>query len=581
MKNQPIPSDGHLPLARLAPVRNTRGILEDPVDANAASLIDAATARRFRMLPFGRDGDIVKVAAVDPEDPRLAIGLGRLGSRYRVFKASPQDLSDALGRFYGGDRTARPRPSPRMAAYSAHTLLTRAQAVWLAATLALAALAAIFAGAVVATVLNAILQVLYAFIMGFKLWMSRRPSGETVEIVALPAEIAALTDEDLPLYSVLIPLHREAEVLDVLLGAIDALDYPKDRLDVKLLLEGDDEETLGALRQRALPPHIQPVVLRPAEPRTKPKALNEGLRLARGEIVVIYDAEDIPEPDQLKKALVAFRKAGPRVACIQAKLSYFNRRQNLLTRFFTAEYAMWFDLVLPALQAHDLPIPLGGTSNHVRREALLQIGGWDAFNVTEDADLGIRLCRAGLRTGIVNSTTYEEANSEFTNWVRQRSRWVKGYMQTWLVHMRHPRTLIRELGWKGFVGFQVMIFGTPFTFLFNPFYWALSMAWFLTSWNVIPAIFPTWVYYMAMVNLMFGGFVFSYMNMAACARYGLWDLVGTAALSPVYWGVMSVGAWKAALQLVTRPSHWEKTAHGLTEITEAPTFYPAGEVTHG
>lgn len=581
MKNQASPLHRRFPLVRLAPVRNARGIPDDPVDKGVASLIDAATARRFQMLPFGMDGDIVKVAAVDPEDPRLAIGLGRLGSRYRVFQASFQDLNDALGRCYGPYRTAPTRPSPRMVRDSARTLVTRAQAVWLAATLVLAALAAILAGAVVATVVNSILQLFYAFIMGFRLWMSRRPAGETVEIVASPEEIAALADDDLPQYSILVPLHREAEVLDVLLGAIDALDYPKDRLDVKLLLEGDDDETLSALRLRALPPHIQPVILRPAEPRTKPKALNEGLRLARGEIVVIYDAEDIPEPDQLKKALVAFRKAEPEVACIQAKLSYFNRHQNLLTRFFTAEYAMWFDLVLPALQIHDLPIPLGGTSNHVRRRALLEIGGWDAFNVTEDADLGIRLCRAGYRTGIVNSTTFEEANSEFTNWVRQRSRWVKGYMQTWLVHMRHPRVLMRELGWKGFAGFQVMIFGTPFTFLLNPFYWALSMAWFLTSWNVIPAIFPSWVYYLAMVNLMFGNFVFSYMNMAACARYGLWDLIGTAALSPVYWGVMSVGAWKAALQLVTRPSHWEKTSHGLTDITETPTFYAAGEVTHG
>ena len=199
----------------------------------------------------------------------------------------------------------------------------------------------------------------------------------------------------------------------------------------------------------------------PAEPRTKPKALNFGLTLARGQLIAVYDAEDDPESLQLRRAVVAMRRLGPEVGCLQAKLSYNNPEQNLITRWFTLEYAMWFTFFLPGLASMGAPIPLGGTSNHFRRGVLRALGGWDPYNVTEDADLGIRMYREGYRVRVLESNTLEEANSDFVNWVKQRSRWYKGYLQTFLVHMRSPRQLRREMGWKGTAHFCVFVGGTP------------------------------------------------------------------------------------------------------------------------
>ena len=197
-----------------------------------------------------------------------------------------------------------------------------------------------------------------------------------------------------------------------------------------------------------------------------------------------------PDPDQLKKVVVAYSKAEERIVCIQCKLNYYNRDQNLLTRWFTIEYSIWFDLFLPGLDAADSPIPLGGTSNHFVREKLIELGAWDPFNVTEDADLGVRLHKLGYKTAIVDSTTYEEANSDLYNWIRQRSRWVKGYIQTWLVHMRHPVRLGRQMGWRSWWSFQFVIAGTFFTFLLNPVYWCLTTMWLLTKAGVIQELFP-------------------------------------------------------------------------------------------
>jgi cellulose synthase/poly-beta-1,6-N-acetylglucosamine synthase-like glycosyltransferase len=311
-------------------------------------------------------------------------------------------------------------------------------------------------------------------------------------------------------------------------------------------------------------------------PKGKPKACNYGLIQARGEYVVIFDAEDIPEPDQLKKAIVAFQKGGERLACVQAKLNYYNQDQNLLTRCFTAEYSMWFDLFLPGLDASGAPIPLGGTSNHFRTAFLRELGAWDPYNVTEDADLGIRLYKLGWQTAVIDSTTYEEANSEFYNWIRQRSRWVKGYIQTYLVHMRNPVELWRVLGPRGFLSFQLMVGGTPFLLLVNPVFWALTVLWFVSRWSLIEEIFPAPVFYLGMVALYFGNFTFTYLNVAGCLRRGYSATVKYALLSPIYWALMSPAAWKGFLQLFRNPSYWEKTRHGLLDRTITPEAVVAG-----
>jgi len=522
--------------------------------------------RRRAVVPLARRGGILTVAMEDPGDDETLDRLREAtGSAVRPVVTGRRDVAAALERAYGErhfrasrEGLAKERPDD-----SAHRLLSPGQVAG-GAVVTLALIAALTLRAMpTLIVLSGLAQLAYVVVIVFKMVTLREPTERMIETEVTPEEIAALDDASLPVYTVLVPLRREAEMFPVLRRALRELDYPKDRLDVKILLEADDTETIAAAREARLPGYIEFVVVPVGDPRTKPKACNYGLLHARGDYVVIYDAEDIPEPDQLKKALVAFQKLGPKVGCVQAKLSYFNRDQNWLTRWFTAEYAMWFDLMLPALQGERMPIPLGGTSNHFRREVLEGVGAWDPYNVTEDADLGVRLYRAGYRTGMIDSTTYEEATYEFVNWVRQRSRWIKGYVQTWLVHMRHPLRLWREMGARGFLGFQVVVGGTPFTFLLNPVYWLLTTLWFLTSWSVLPQLFPSWIYYVGMLNLAVGNFAFAYLNMVACARRGHWAIVEHTLLAPVYWGLMSLAAWKAAIQLVARPWHWEKTMHGI------------------
>jgi len=191
---------------------------------------------------------------------------------------------------------------------------------------------------------------------------------------------------------------------------------------------------------------VRIIVVPDGQPRTKPKACNVGLRFAHGEFLVIYDAEDRPAPDQLRRAVAAFRAAPPEMVCLQARLSYWNVDENALTRFFTLEYAHWFDLMLDGLAALRLPIPLGGTSNHFRVQPLRMVGAWDPHNVTEDADLGLRVAAQGMTVSTLASTTLEEACCRPWPWIKQRTRWIKGYMQTALVHTRHPIRFVRAAG---------------------------------------------------------------------------------------------------------------------------------------
>jgi cellulose synthase/poly-beta-1,6-N-acetylglucosamine synthase-like glycosyltransferase len=370
-------------------------------------------------------------------------------------------------------------------------------------------------------------------------------------------------DADLPSYTILVPLYRETEVLPGLLDGLRALDFPADRLQVLLLLEEDDEEMIDACAAARLPAHVTPLVVPQGYPKTKPRACNHGLAAAGGEYLVIFDAEDRPEPDQLRKAVSAFAAAPPEVICQQAKLGYYNQRQNAMTRFFTIDYANWFDGILPGLTRLRAPIPLGGTSNHFRTDALRALGGWDPYNVAEDADLGIRLARHGYRTAIFDSVTWEEANSRVRSWIRQRSRWVKGYMQTLLVHTRRPRLLRRQLGTGNMLSFLALIGGTPLSSLLNPIFWLLGIAYYVTRSTAIEALFLTPVYYMGLVCFVAGNFIFIYMNVFTAVRWGYDDLAKWALLTPFYWILLSLASYKALYELITRPHYWQKTTHGL------------------
>ncbi|MCH7641143.1 glycosyltransferase [Patescibacteria group bacterium] len=421
-------------------------------------------------------------------------------------------------------------------------------------------------------VIVSFLSILYITDLLFSLLVILKSLHVSPEISVGEEELERLKDEALPTYSILCPLYKEANILSQFLEAIDLIDWPKEKLDVLLLLEQDDKETLDAVQSLDLPNYIRVLVVPPSLPKTKPKACNFGFAHAKGEYVVIYDAEDRPDPLQLKKAYCAFSKLSSDVVCLQSKLSYYNKNQNLLTRLFTAEYSLWFDLVLPGLQSIKTTIPLGGTSNHFKSRALRYLDAWDPFNVTEDCDLGARLFKAGFKTAIIDSTTFEEANSNIKNWLRQRSRWIKGYMQTYLVHIRDPINLFARQGIHALV-FQ-MIIGMRMVFiLINPILWLVTLSYFTLNSLVGPtieALYPAPIFYIAVTSLIFGNFIYLYNYMIGCAKRGLWGLMGHVFLVPLYWLAASVAAWIALYQLIYKPHYWEKTKHGLHLSQEAP-----------
>lgn len=375
----------------------------------------------------------------------------------------------------------------------------------------------------------------------------------------------AIADADLPVYTVLAPLFHEGVFAPELVRQLMKLDYPSDRLEVLLLVEEEDSETRIALEQCSLPSHIHILTVPDGMPRTKPRALNVGLAYSTGEFIVIYDVEDRPEPDQLRKAVASFRSLPRRVVCLQARLNYFNRHQSLLTRLFSIDYSIWYDMLLPGLMRKNAVIPLGGTSNHFRRSVLQRLGGWDPFNVTEDADLGVRISRVNLQVMMLDSVTWEEAVAGVPQWLRQRSRWVKGYMQTYLVHMRHPITLIRDLGPTSFGDFQLLIGGTSLMLLINPIMWALTVLYFATKnmpvGSLIHTLFPPPIYYGALACLL-ANYFFFYSQLYVVVRRGYHDLARYAILGPLYWLLMSLGAWAGLFSLIRNPHYWAKTQHG-------------------
>ncbi|AZV55411.1 glycosyltransferase family 2 protein [Clostridium sp. AWRP] len=425
--------------------------------------------------------------------------------------------------------------------------------------------------------INLFFQAIYAVMSTLKLLIVLKGSDRNAQLRFTKEELSEIDEKDLPIYTILVPVYKEKEVIKLLIQNIQNMDYPQYKLDVCILLEKDDVETIEVVKNMDLPNNYRAMIVPTCKPKTKPKACNYGLIRAKGEYVVIYDAEDRPEPDQLKKVYLSYKKLPEEFVCIQAKLNYFNSNQNILTKWFTQEYSMWFELLLVGIMQIKTPIPLGGTSNHFKIDFLREVGAWDPFNVTEDADLGVRLFKKGYKTAVVDSRTWEEANSHLGNWIRQRSRWIKGYMQTWLVHMRHPIQLYKSLGLQGFIGYHAMVLGTPLLPIINPFFWALLVWWYITKAFWIRALFPGAFYYLAAFQLFFGNFMFTYIN--AIGMYWVirdcslqerqpfsYGLIKYALLTPIYWILMSVASYKALFQLVKNPFYWEKTNHGLTSV---------------
>jgi cellulose synthase/poly-beta-1,6-N-acetylglucosamine synthase-like glycosyltransferase len=379
-------------------------------------------------------------------------------------------------------------------------------------------------------------------------------------------KLPRMQDRQLPVYTIIAALYREAKSVAPLMQAINAFDYPREKLQVILALEPNDLATRAAIARLGPMPHVQVLIAPATGPTTKPKALNCALPFARGSFVAVFDAEDRPDPGQLRAALDAFRIHGADVACAQASLCIHNFEESWLSRMFAAEYAGQFDVFLPGLAAMHMPLPLGGSSNHFRTAVLREVGGWDSYNVTEDADLGFRLARLGYRSVTFDSTTNEEAPIRFKAWLGQRSRWMKGWMKTWGVHMREPRRLWREAGPRGFLTLNIIVGGNVLTALAYPILVIELAAYLLTNvTGGTSGLFFTGSLAPLHIATITAGF-------ASTVAIGLMGLVRrdrlrsgwVLALTPFYWACLSIAAWRALWQLWRDPYRWEKTEHGLT-----------------
>lgn len=397
----------------------------------------------------------------------------------------------------------------------------------------------------------------------------------TLVVAGLRPVPDARAPEEWPRYTILAALHDEAEVVPQLIENLSRIDYPADRLEAFLVLEAHDQATIDAAERTPRPSWLGLVIVPPGSPQTKPRALNHALGRASGEIVTIYDAEDDPDPLQLREAAARFM-AEPRLGCLQAPLRIRRRgptppRARFLDRQFAFEYAALFEVILPGMAALGLPFPLGGTSNHVRMEALRAVGGWDACNVTEDADLGFRLWSDGWRMGVIARPTYETPPGAWEHWLPQRTRWLKGYMQTWGVHTRRPL----RLGWRGVLSL-VMTLGVSLAAAAAH---APAMAWLASAFlmaidaRITPAAPP------ASIVALFTGASTAWICCALGARragldYRLSDMLA----APAYWSLLSLAFVHAAWRLATQPHVWDKTAH---QRDEDPAAAPVAQADAG
>jgi len=544
-------------------------LLREPPDVNLLRQFPPEQMLARKLIPLRKLEKGLEIATARRPDPDVLEEARHLfgQSVAQIWATTEWDIQQILLRAFRREilTTATYSLYYRRPEESAHTVFTPGQFLVMA-TLLLGTLLALYTMPQATLIaINAAVNFFFLVGIAFKFAVSMVGARYERELTVEEKEVRSLKDEELPRYTILVPVYREAEVIQTLLSNLSRLDYPKEKLEILLLLEEDDPATLEAAKAAHPPGNIYFIRIPNGIPKTKPKACNVGLFFASGDYVVIYDAEDQPEPDQLKKAVLAFRKGGEQLACVQAALNYFNARENFLTRMFTLEYSYWFDYMLPGLHRLGLPIPLGGTSNHFPTERLRMLGSWDPFNVTEDADLGIRAAVEGWEVRVIPSTTYEEANTQLWNWIRQRSRWIKGYMQTTLVHTRNPWRLVRRVGlWKA-TGFLLLVGGTPLTALSAPWMWTMFVWWVITQTRALDPFFPPPVLYISLFNLLFGNATAIYLNMLAGFKRGYYDLIPWALLTPVYWVLQSIAAYKALWQLFTRPFYWEKTRHGISQ----------------
>jgi len=541
-------------------------LIKDRLDESLLDRDSLSTYSENLFVPWRREGGLLKVAVVDVNPQLLELVDEIVGEPFDFVITSKFDiiwiLQDIGNQFYtekAVHELANSKPE-----FSASEVFTDRQLIfafiWM--TISVGAVAIWPVNSLV--LLNMGISIFLLLNFGLRILLTWVGGDKHFDNLVTDEEVMALDERSLPVYSILLPMYHEAATLPNIAQALRSIDYPLSKLDIKLILEVDDDETINKAKELGLEGIFEIIRVPESLPKTKPKACNYALHFCRGELATIYDGEDAPEPDQLKKCVIAFRKAPENTAVIQARLNYFNVAENWLTRMFTMEYSLWFDFYLPALDALRIPIPLGGTSNHFKMHILREMEGWDPYNVTEDCDLGVRLTQRNYRVGVVNSTTFEEANNSIPNWIRQRSRWLKGYMQSYLVHMRTPLKLYGQLGHVGFWGFQFFIGGTIVSALITPLLFLTYIIWLFTSTTIFNEYFPPFVLYITLFNLLIANGFLIYLFMLSGFKRRYFALIPWALTVPFYWMLQSWAGYKGLWQLIHNPFYWEKTHHGLT-----------------
>jgi cellulose synthase/poly-beta-1,6-N-acetylglucosamine synthase-like glycosyltransferase len=539
------------------------------------------------LLVHTQNGSVLCAADEPGEAKRLGDALGgrsRLQSRILMVPAMALRMARHMAN--AGPQSQRAafglaRRNPRLSAFRR---LSRGQAVLFLLAIPVLLLAALGDDFPVAPAAGLFMTCFYlaaVFLRAMMIWrLDDVPRYGTAGF--RPATVPA---EELPRYSILVALYREAGQVGALVSALAALEWPADRREILLICEEDDRQTHEAIGELDLPEGFHLVICPPSTPRTKPKALNFALPLASGDYTVIYDAEDRPHPFQLREAHERFSKEGPHLACLQAPLEIHNGGDNWLTAMFAIEYQTLFRGMLPVLESLGGPLPLGGTSNHFRTATLRQAGEWDPWNVTEDADLGVRLARLGHFCGTLTLPTLEEAPPRVDIWLRQRTRWLKGWIQTILVHSRNPVLMLREIGWRRTLLFHLVLTSIVASALAHPVFLALlalEAGHVVAGGSLAPA--ERLFFGLAMFNLAGGYTTYAFFArevlMRSCARQSPLLLLTL----PVYWLLISIAGWRAAWQFITDPFRWEKTEHGLSKNKSSANmpsrnsnFHTAGE----
>lgn len=538
---------------------------ESPPDADLLTAIDPYLCLDLEAIPWRHVGGTRVIAIASPDNAAAAMEkLGGDAANVALALASPREIRDAITSTCAGQlRTdARDRCPERYSCRgwtaAPKRRLRIGAGVATVAAIAAAPLLALQALMVWILVMNALTMGLRLVALFARATAARRPPNVPMPRIA--------DYKKLPRVSILVPLLREEAVTGHLLDALAAMDYPAPLLDIKLVLEEDDAVTRAAISRAELPPTIDVITVPADGLRTKPRAMNYALPFCEGDIVGVYDAEDRPDPAQLRAVVAHLKDAPPDVACVQGHLDFYNSDRNWLARCFTLEYAIWFRVILHGVQRLGIPIPLGGTTVFFRRKVLDEIGAWDAHNVTEDADLGMRLARFGYRCEMIDTTTLEEANCRMVPWIRQRSRWLKGYVVTWATHMRRPRALWRDLGPRGFIGFQVLFLGSITSYLSLPLFWmvwAATAGFGLSLWKT----FPDLLMVSFVASMLAGQAIMLTIAAVAAVDSGRRRLLLVVPTLMFYWPLGAIAAYRAVGEVFSRPSYWHKTEHGIDPVT--------------